>query len=115
MDQAVHSVPQKEASLVDGSINAYLTHLAVEGHVSASPQNQTLSAILFLYNKVLEEDIGRVGEVVRAHKPRRRLWVFSTPRSASRKATGFEVPSTPTLGGRFESLRSAGRDRDGRS
>lgn len=52
-------------------INAYLTHLAVEGHVSASTQNQALSAILFLYNKVLEEDIGRLGEVIRAHKPRR--------------------------------------------
>ena len=39
-------------------INAYLTYLAVEGHVSASTQNQALSAILFLYKKVLEEDIG---------------------------------------------------------
>ena len=51
-------------------INAYLTHLAVEGHVSASTQNQALSAILFLYRKVLEEEIGKLGDVIRAHKPR---------------------------------------------
>jgi len=30
-------------------INAFLTHLAVEGHVSASTQNHAFSAILFLY------------------------------------------------------------------
>ncbi|MHB9001310.1 MAG: IS91 family transposase, partial [Thermoanaerobaculia bacterium] len=58
------------SSMGADEINAYLTHLAVEGHVSASTQNQALSAILFLYGKVLEEEIGRVGEVIRAHKPR---------------------------------------------
>jgi len=58
------------SSMGADEINAYLTHLAVEGHVSASTQNQALSAMLFLYNKVLEEDIGRVGEVIRARKPR---------------------------------------------
>jgi hypothetical protein len=29
-------------------VNAFLTHLAVEGRVSASTQNQVLSALLFL-------------------------------------------------------------------
>lgn len=29
--------------------NAFLTHLAVKEHVSASTQNQALSALLFLY------------------------------------------------------------------
>jgi hypothetical protein len=29
-------------------VNAFLTHLAVELHVSASTQNQALSALLFL-------------------------------------------------------------------
>ena len=58
------------SSMGAGEINAYLTHLAGEGHVSASTQNQALSGILFLYNKVLEEDIGRVGEVIRARKPK---------------------------------------------
>src|SRR6266852_7398120 len=34
-------------------INEYLTHLAVERHVSASTQSQALAAILFLYRDVL--------------------------------------------------------------
>lgn len=35
-------------------ITEFLTHLAVKEHVAASTQNQALSAILFLYNKVLK-------------------------------------------------------------
>jgi len=35
-------------------VNAFLTHLAVERRVSASTQNQALSALLFLYREVLE-------------------------------------------------------------
>jgi hypothetical protein len=33
-------------------IQAFLTHLAVEGQVAASTQNQALSALLFLYREV---------------------------------------------------------------
>jgi integrase len=50
-------------------INAFLTHLAVEGHVSASTQNQAFSAILFLYQKVLEVDPGQITGVIRAQRP----------------------------------------------
>ena len=35
-------------------ITRFLTSLAVEGRVSASTQNQALSALLFLYRQVLE-------------------------------------------------------------
>jgi integron integrase len=52
-------------------INAFLTHLAVEGHVSASTQNQAFSALLFLYQKVLEGDPGRIEGVIRAKRPQR--------------------------------------------
>jgi integron integrase len=52
-------------------INAFLTHLAVKGRVSASTQNQAFSAILFLYQKVLEVDPGRIAGVVRANRPKR--------------------------------------------
>jgi hypothetical protein len=38
-------------------INAYLTHLAVQRHVSASTQSQALAAILFLYRDVLGEEV----------------------------------------------------------
>src|SRR5262245_22734668 len=40
-------------------INQFLTHLAVEGHVSASTRNQAFSAVLFLDQKALEVDPGR--------------------------------------------------------
>src|SRR5437763_1283346 len=59
-------------------INAFLTHLAVEAHVSASTQNQAFSALLFLYQKVLEVDPGRIAGVVRAKRPKR-LPVVLTP------------------------------------
>src|SRR5262245_27879748 len=52
-------------------INAFLTHLAVDGHVAASTQNQAFSALLFLYQKVLEVDPGRIEGVVRANRPKR--------------------------------------------
>ena len=51
-------------------VNAFLTHLAVEGQVSASTQNQALSALLFLYRELLERDLDLDG-LVRARKPRR--------------------------------------------
>ena len=35
-------------------VNAFLTHLAVEGQVSPSSQNQALSALLFLDRELLE-------------------------------------------------------------
>src|SRR5689334_7841532 len=52
-------------------INAFLTHLAVDGHVSASTQNQAFSALLFLYKVVLGVEPGRVAGVVRALRPKR--------------------------------------------
>jgi len=52
-------------------INAFLTDLAVVGRVSASTQNQAFSALLFLYQKVLEVDPGRIAGVVRAVRPKR--------------------------------------------
>jgi integron integrase len=57
-------------------VEAFLTHLAVDGHVSASTQNQALSALLFLYQAVLGRDIGRL-DAVRAVRPRRVPTVLS--------------------------------------
>ena len=51
--------------------NGFLTHLAVEEKVSASTQNQALSALLSLYRHVLGREIGDLGEVIRARKPKR--------------------------------------------
>jgi site-specific recombinase XerD len=64
-------------------VNAFLTHLAVDGQVSASTQNQALSALLFLYRELLERDLDLEG-VVRARQKRRkrcgcgyRIWISS--------------------------------------
>ena len=52
-------------------VTAFLTHLAVEGKVSASTQNQALAAILFLYRDVLDTDLPWLKDVVRAKRTRR--------------------------------------------
>lgn len=59
------------AEMAEPEINAFLTHLAVKGKVSASTQNQALSALLFLYRHVIGREIGDLGEVIRARKPKR--------------------------------------------
>ena len=58
-------------------INAFLSHLAVVEHVSASTQNQALAALLFLYRQVLEIDPGDLEGVVRARRPKRLPVVLS--------------------------------------
>ncbi|MDH3621520.1 MAG: integron integrase [Gammaproteobacteria bacterium] len=52
-------------------VQNFLTNLAVERKVSASSQNQALSAILFLYKKVLDIDLPWMVDVVRAKRSRR--------------------------------------------
>jgi integron integrase len=52
-------------------VAAFLTSLAVDGHVAASTQNQALSALLFLYREVLEVDLPWLDGVVRARRPER--------------------------------------------
>lgn len=52
-------------------IEAFLTELAVARNVSASTQNQALSALLFLYKEVLSIDLPWLADVVRAKKPQR--------------------------------------------
>ena len=58
------------AGMGETEINAFLTHLAVEGKVSSSTQNQALSALLFLYRHVLDREVGELGAVIRARRPR---------------------------------------------
>jgi integron integrase len=50
-------------------IGEFLTHLAVEGRVAASTQNQALAALLFLYRTVLEVGLEEPLDRVRARKP----------------------------------------------
>ena len=59
------------AEMGEPEINAFLTHLAVKEKVSATTQNNALSALLFLYRYVLGREVGDLGDVIRARKPQR--------------------------------------------
>ncbi len=49
--------------MAEPEINAFLTHLAVKEKLSASTQNQALSALLFLYRNVIGREVGDLGKV----------------------------------------------------
>lgn len=59
-------------------VRDFLTHLALEEHVSASTQNQALSALLFLYRAVLQKDLGEI-DAVRARPSQHVPVVLSRP------------------------------------
>ena len=52
-------------------LTAFLSHLAMDRKVAASTQNQAMAAILFLYQQVLEMEIGLLEGVHRAKRPER--------------------------------------------
>ena len=58
-------------------VEAFLTYLAVDRNVAASTQSQALGALLFLYRKVLKQDLPWLRGVVRAKKPVRVPTVLS--------------------------------------
>src|SRR5258708_1173194 len=64
-------------SMAAGEVEHFLTHLAVDGRVSASTQNQALAALLFLYREVLGIEIGELN-AVRARPPQRVPLVLSS-------------------------------------
>jgi integron integrase len=59
------------SAMSEEAVGHFLNSLASDRRVSASTQNQALNAILFLYRDVLEKEIGYVGGVVRAKRPKR--------------------------------------------
>ena len=65
------------AQMGENQINEFLSHLAIGAKVSASTQNQALSAVLFLYRHVLKREVGDLGEVIRARR-RKRLPIVMT-------------------------------------
>lgn len=74
-------------------VTTFLTHLAVQGKVAASTQNQALSPLLFLYREVLGVNLPWLQEVVRA-KPSRRL-----PVVLSRQEVAVLLAQMPGLHG----------------
>ena len=62
-------------------VSQFLSDLAVQRHVAASTQNQALSAILFLYQEVLKQDIRWLNDVVRAKKAKKLPVVLTREKS----------------------------------
>jgi integron integrase len=52
-------------------VRHYLTYLAVERHVAAATQRQALNALIFLYQDLLNLDVGEIGEIERPTRPPR--------------------------------------------
>lgn len=49
-------------------VQAFITHLAAQQNLSASSQNQALSAVMFLYRHVLKKEIDLPSDLIRAEK-----------------------------------------------
>ncbi len=56
---------------------SFLEYLALQRKVAGSTQNQALNALVFLYDKVLEQPLGDLGPFARAKRPRRLPVVLS--------------------------------------
>ncbi len=104
-------------------VEAFLANLAREQKVSASTQNQAVSALLFLYREVLRMELDIKIAVVRARQSRHRPTVLT---KAEAKAVlsqmsgmcGLDVTTTMTLrlrlppnGGQVASLHSCAQSR----
>jgi site-specific recombinase XerD len=85
--------PRHPREMGSAEVNAFLTHLAVDLHVSASTQNQALSTLLFRYRELLERDLELEG-VVRARTKRRLPLVLS---EAEVTAVRQELEGVPAL------------------
>jgi len=61
----------------ENEIRGFISHLAVEGGITASTQTVALSALLFLYRNVLKKDLPYVTNIERARKSKRLPTVFN--------------------------------------
>jgi len=55
--------------LAEAEVVAFLNHLVVEGHVSASTQNQALCGLVFLYREVVGRPLGDLGPYRFSERP----------------------------------------------
>lgn len=63
-------------------VTAYLTHLAVDEHVSAGTQNQALAALIFLYREMIGRDLQGI-DAVRAKEDRHLPTVLTLEETAA--------------------------------
>ncbi|MEI7437598.1 MAG: integron integrase [bacterium] len=59
---------RKPSTLGASDVHAFLRHLAVDEQVASSTQNQALNAVVFLYRKVIKQDIGDFSDFPRARR-----------------------------------------------
>ncbi len=76
------------------NVRAFLEYLAVERKVSASTQNQALSAVLYFFKRVLNRELGDLGDTLRASRGRRLPEVLSREEVRGLLA---QVEGTPAL------------------
>ena len=62
----VNNKPLIELSAID--VKEFLTHLAVDQHVSASAQNQAFNGLLFFFRNILKKEFGKIDGVIRAKR-----------------------------------------------
>lgn len=79
----LHHGKRHPADMGAAEVEAFLSHLAVDRHVSASTQNQALAALLFLYTHVLEIKLPWLDNLTRA-KPSKRLPVVLSQQEVAR-------------------------------
>ena len=78
---------QHPAEMGEPEISAFISNLAVSGDVASSTQNQALSAILFLYKEVLNQEVGKLDKLVWAKKAKRLPVVFT--REETKRIIGY--------------------------
>ena len=79
------------ADMGAAEITRFLSALAVQRNVAASTQNQALSALLFLYREVLEQELPWLDDIVRA-KTRERIPVVLTRDEVQAVVAGLDGP-----------------------
>jgi integron integrase len=76
------------------NVRAFLEYLAVERKVAASTQNQAFSAVLYFFKRVLNRELGELGDTMRAARGRRLPEVLSREEV---KRLLSQVEGTPAL------------------
>ena len=91
-DETLHALGRALESLGEKDINACLSHLAVDGKVSSSTQNQALAALLFLFRQILGTPVGELGR--RADARCRGPQIYQ---GSDRVAVAVRLPAGTTL------------------
>jgi len=64
--------------MAEKEISRFISHLAINRRVASSTQNQALNSIIFLYKHVLHIEIGDLGPMERAKRPKKLPVVMTT-------------------------------------